>query len=81
MITVAWRLCNKCGKIIRLLYYPFNKTISEELDILEEEHQLHLCLLCSKTFPTCDAKKVVFGSCVGNDNVIECNRFVAKKKK
>ena len=81
MNAIAWRHCNKCEKIIKLLYYPFNQSISEELDILEEEHQLHLCLLCSKAFPTCNAKKVVFGSCVGNDNVIECNRFVAKKKK
>jgi hypothetical protein len=81
MNAIAWKYCNKCGKIIKLLSYPFNRSISEELDILEEEHQLHLCLLCSEAFPTCNAKKVIFGNCVGNDNVIECNRFAAKKKK
>jgi len=79
MNAFAWRHCSKCGKLITLDHYPFNKTISKELDTLEEEHQLHLCLLCSKAFPICDAKKVAFGSCVGNDNVIECDGYAPRE--
>jgi len=79
MKAIAWRYCSKCGKLITLDHYPFNKTISEELDSLIEEHQLHLCIYCSKEFPICNAKKITFGSCVGNDNVLECDGYQKKK--
>jgi len=78
MNAIAWRHCSKCEKLIVLDYYPFNKTISKELDTLEEEHQLHLCSYCSKVFPTCNAKEIVFGSCVGNDNVLECDGYMSR---
>ena len=80
MKLIAWRYCKRCGKVIELNYFPFNRTISEELDIREEEHQLHLCKSCSKEFPTCDARKVIFGTCIGNDNVIECDKFIERRK-
>ena len=76
--SVAWKYCSKCGKLITLDYYPFNRTISEELDILENEYQLNLCDDCSKEFPTCNAKAITFGNCVGNDNVIQCDSFSEK---
>lgn len=77
MSVIAYTFCGKCGKTISLDYYPRNKTIAEELEILEEEHQLHLCTVCAQTFATCSAKKILFGDCVGNDNVIECDQFEA----
>jgi hypothetical protein len=75
---IAWRYCTKCGKVIELDYYPFNRTIPEELLILEEEHSLHLCNSCANLFATCNAKKIVFGCCIGNDNVLECNEYLRK---
>lgn len=74
-MTLAWRYCYKCGEPLTLDHCPFNRTVSEELDILEQEHSLHLCSSCTKTFATCDAKEIVFGSCIGNDNVIHCDSF------
>jgi len=77
---IAWKYCPRCGKVISLDYYPFGRSIPDELDRMVEEHSLRLCELCSKVFPSCDAKKVVFGECVGNDNIIECDGFVRKNK-
>jgi len=73
---IAWKYCSKCGSIISLDYYPFNRLISEELAIVEEKHSLHLCDSCINSFPTCNAKSITFGSCVGNDNVIECDSYI-----
>jgi len=72
---IAWKYCSKCGKIIELDYYPFNKTISEELMVLESKHATHLCNTCTNIFSECNARRVIFGDCVGNDNVIECDTY------
>jgi hypothetical protein len=75
---IACRFCHKCGTKIIINYYPFNRSIQEELDILESEHTLNLCDRCANSFAECNPKKIIFGSCVGKDNVIECDAFKRK---
>ena len=77
---IAWKYCTKCGKVIELEYYPFNRTIPEELANREEAHSLHLCNSCVNSFATCNAKKIVFGFCIGNDNVVACDGYSRKKR-
>ena len=77
---IAWKYCSKCGKIIELDYYPFNKTISEELMVLESEHAMNLCDTCANSFSECNARRAIFGDCVGNDNVIECDAYRKKEE-
>lgn len=73
---ITQKFCLRCGKVIYLNYYPVGRSIPEELNRMVEEHSLHLCESCSKVFPSCDAQKVVFGDCVGYDNIIECEFLV-----
>lgn len=71
----AWKYCSKCRKPVTLDYLPSYRTINEELDKLEREHQVHLCSTCPKEFATCKAQNITFGNCVGNDNVVYCNLY------
>ena len=80
-IPIAWKYCPRCGKIISLDYYPVGKSILKELNRVVEEHSLHFCESYSKVFPSYDAQKVVFGGCIDNDNIIECDGFVERRKK
>lgn len=78
---IAEKFCPICKKPIRLTYYPWNycedfkDDISREIDLLMERHQLNLCNSCKFEFATCKAKSIIWGECLGNDNVIECNKY------
>ena len=39
------------------------------------ERTLHLCASCINHFVTCETGKIVFGTGIGNDNVVECESF------
>ena len=73
-----WQHCDKCHKAIT--YRPDPKDLetreqsSKELVIRIAEHQIHLCTTCDKHFAECHSNPV-FGNCVGNDNVIECDSY------
>ena len=77
---VGSKHCSKCGKAICITYYPFDRTVDNELVRLEKEHQINLCNTCIFAFATCDALEVEFGKCVGNDNVISCLTYKRKHK-
>ena len=78
---VGCKYCSKCGKAICITYYPFDRTVADELACLEEEHQKHLCNTCIFEFATCDALEVEFGKCVGGNNVISCDAYKQKEGK
>lgn len=49
---------------------------------MKNDEKIHLCATCSKDFPTCDAKKIVFGidrdpSARGKDAdiILECDAY------
>jgi len=68
-----WKYCDKCKRAVIYEPDPFEMpdTISRELKIRMEEHQLNLCRTCRKDFAACNGKPE-FGQCVGEDNVINC---------
>ena len=59
--------CDKCGNLVG--FFPD--------DVIK--HQTHLCSVCPKEFPTCKAKNITFGECVGRDNVIACDVYTEAK--
>ena len=67
--------CSKCGKTFA---FSYGQTI-EDLNKIILEHQTHLCSVCPKEFPTCKAKNITFGECVGRDNVIACDIYTEAK--
>jgi len=79
MTTLGLIYCEKCGHAITVDHLPFNCLIRDELWRLLKQHQTHLCKSCKYDFATCKAKYIVFGDCIGNDNVIECELYEGKK--
>ena len=71
-----WTYCDLCGKAVHYKPETFETkdSMSRELDIRVDEHQLHLCKICDKKFATCDGNPI-FGECVGKDNVVECDSY------
>ncbi len=41
--------------------------------------RVHLCDYCTKTYPSCDCGRLIFGSGRGDDNVIVCDHFVNRE--
>ena len=48
--------------------------------IKERFSKRNLCDLCKSCFGECDSKGVVFGTGIGNDNVVECDTFSRPKQ-
>lgn len=48
----------------------------------EDRYKIHLCSSCQYTYPSCPAgiDDCKFGNGVGNDNVIECNKYIQNGK-
>lgn len=46
---------------------------------IDVENKVHLCDSCKKSYPSCsmdcEAKNIIFGTGVGNDNVIACSEY------
>lgn len=40
----------------------------------------NMCDFCKNTFAECEAKGVVYGDGIGNDNVVKCNSYVERDK-
>lgn len=75
-----WTYCKLCDKAVEYKPEVFEtkESMSRELDIRVEEHQLNLCATCEKCFADCGGVRV-FGECVGKDNVIECDKYSGKE--
>lgn len=78
MMARYWQYCPKCGTCVKIetgeKKAEYTRELRERLDILMEEHQLHLCNSCTEHFAECKGTPV-FGNCVGNDNVVECDGY------
>jgi len=76
---MIWRYCDLCKTAVK--YEPeifeTKESASKELDIRMLEHKEHLCRSCTQHFATCKGERE-FGNCVGNDNVICCDKYQRK---
>lgn len=73
-----WIYCKKCGKPAGMDKQTFFE-LSEfrrdkELVARLYEHQQHLCKTCIFDFAECIGRPE-FGECVGNDNVVSCDKY------
>ncbi len=73
-----WRYCPKCEKAVAvegLPAYdsPWPLSVTDALDEAMEEHQFHYCNTCKNHFAECKGNPE-FGNCVGNDNVVSCDK-------
>lgn len=76
--------CEKCNKVVwgeadpdaaMLMFSTETNVVEKGLSKLMEEHQIHLCPKCEYDFAVCSAKEITFGECVGNDNVLKCDKY------
>lgn len=76
-----WRYCRLCKKAV--IYKPevfeTDESMFKELGIRVEEHQLNLCTDCQHDFGACGGNPE-FGDCVGDDNVINCDKYEVKSE-
>ena len=79
MKPLAWRYCGKCGKPTAIYSYPFNKTMEQKVRELERYWHGNLCDSCAFLFAECGSGDILWGKCVGDDNVVECNKFKARQ--
>ena len=72
---MIWQYCDLCETAVKYEPEVFEtkESASKELDIRTEEHKEHLCRDCTQHFAECDGEPE-FGNCVGNDNVISCDK-------
>lgn len=76
------RFCKKCGEAITIssdLEQKLAPSIIDRLDTRIFEHQVNLCKSCKYCLGNCDGKPV-FGNCLGNDNVIDCDAYSRRQE-
>lgn len=39
------------------------------------ENEVHLCVSCCHAMPTCDSDNMIFGTGIGDDNVVACSSY------
>jgi hypothetical protein len=59
--------------IERLAAYEDTGLEPSEIELMQS--QAHLCHTCKHEFPTCKNEKIIFGSGLGNDNVVYCDGY------
>ena len=42
---------------------------------IETENKINLCDNCDNNFANCKAKNIIFGTGIGNDNIIACEKY------
>jgi len=64
---------------------PFKTTSGDygweiTVENIETENKVHLCNSCKNKYPSCNPKNVIFGTGVGLDNIIACEKYKAYSK-
>lgn len=44
----------------------------------EKDTKINLCDTCKDCVPECNPEKIEFGDGIGNDNVIDCSKYIKK---
>ncbi len=49
------------------------------IESIEVKNNIHLCLSCLNKYPNCNAENIIFGTGLGNDNIIACEKYQTKE--